>query len=234
MKLSKFEKQKEVVLEYIAPNQNLTDMEVKIYIQKCKKYGVDAMDREIIPVKFGGKITFITTIALMRSLADQTGEYDGQEAPKFEYKENGSLLSCTKTVYRRGRKPFSNTVFFDEYKGNSPFWKNKPHIMLAKCAEVSVLRQAFPSALSGLYTKDEMPEVTQEEPQQADATIVPPKKLPPKRNFSSLSKDIDWEGETYAVGTELTCLPSSLLVFLQEHTKNRDALDAIRIALEKE
>ena len=56
----------------------------------------------------------------------------------------------------------SAIAFWDEYaqltKEGKPtaFWKNKSHIMLAKCAEALALRRAFPIELSGLYTKEEM------------------------------------------------------------------------------
>lgn len=42
--------------------------------------------------------------------------------------------------------------------GNSSFWNSDPGGMLSKCAMVAALRQAYPVAFAGVYTREEMPD----------------------------------------------------------------------------
>ena len=101
----------------------------------------------------------------LRAVAQRTGLYDGQDEPEFEY--NGKELRSAKVrVYRKDwNRPAVGVALFDEYAQRkkdgqlTQFWREKPHIMLAKCAEALAMRKAFPEDLSGLYTPEEMPEV---------------------------------------------------------------------------
>lgn len=67
------------------------------------------------------------------------------------------------TVFRNGQQ-FPAIALMSEYKQTTSagaptkMWKEKPVLMLEKCAEALALRKAFPQDLSGLYTVDEMGE----------------------------------------------------------------------------
>lgn len=97
-----------------------------------------------------------------RAIANRTGLYEGQDEPEY-IEQNGRLVCCKVKVYRKGvPRPFVSPAYWSEYaqttKEGKPtqFWANKPHIMLAKCAEASALRKAFPEETSGLYVAEEM------------------------------------------------------------------------------
>ena len=150
-----------------------TPDEFKMFLMVCKQTGLNPFMRQIHMVKrWDSKLqresaTVQVAIDGFRVIADRSGQYAGQDEPKFGYDDNGGVLSCTVTVHRiiQGQRvPFTATAFFEEYvqtkKDGSPtqFWAQKPRLMLAKCAESLALRKAFPQDLSGLYTDDEMPD----------------------------------------------------------------------------
>lgn len=83
---------------------------------------------------------------------------------------------AAKVVVQRGSGTFTGVATLHEYMGTkkvqdpgnqwhfepNKMWKEKPAIMLAKCAEALALRKAFPQDLSGLYTSNEMQDDAQE------------------------------------------------------------------------
>lgn len=114
------------------------------------------------------------SIDSFRIKADETGLYDGQDEPEYEYKAGSEVPSLARVkVYRKGiGRPFVGVARYSEYvqtkKDGTPtkFWKNMPHTMLAKCAEGLGMRKAFPARFAGIYTREEMEqaETPREEP----------------------------------------------------------------------
>jgi phage recombination protein Bet len=113
----------------------------------------------------------ITGIDGYRIIASRTGDYAGSDDPTY----NGSFsmaevakehpdnpITSTVTVYKMvqgTRCPFSATARWEEYKpkeGQDFMWKKMAYLMLAKVAEALALRKAFPDALAGVYTEDEV------------------------------------------------------------------------------
>lgn len=123
-----------------------------------------------------------------RAIAERTGLYDGQDEPEFEYDEKKSLKLCKVRIYRKDwSRPVVGVAHFAEYaqktKDGTPtkMWAEKPHVMLAKCAEALAFRKAFPDDTSGLYAPEEMPvereekDVTPSRPLIANSDAEQPK-----------------------------------------------------------
>ena len=132
-----------------------TDAELMLFFHKCQTVGVHPLDGLIHPLKFnspeGPKVSFIVSIDLLRSRSDRP-EYDGMDAPEYTGQMiinfNGEDIEvpemATVKIYRKDRsRPFVGTARWKEFypgdkKGHQ--WRNKPYLMLAKCAEAQARR----------------------------------------------------------------------------------------------
>jgi len=149
-----------------------TPNELSLFVHACKRLGLDPFMRQVHAVKRWDSdlnresMTIQTGIDGYRLIADRSGKYMPGKEATFVYDEKKQLISATAYVKKLGPDDVwhevAATVYYDEYvakkKDGSPIkmWKEKPHIMLAKCAEAQALRRAFPAELSGIYTNDEM------------------------------------------------------------------------------
>lgn len=133
----------------------------------AKRRNLDPLAKQIGVMKFGGSYVVFTTIDGYRAIAEQTGQYAGQDAPVFTWPADPEFTSAKKripdsatvTVYKLingQRYPFSATVYWEEYDGGRNNWVSMPRTMLAKVAESHALRKAFPSVTSGSYTPEEL------------------------------------------------------------------------------
>lgn len=156
-----------------------TESEFKIFMRLCQKSKLDPFSRQIYFMKVGNKMTTITGIDGFRVIAERTGRYMPGKETSFTYDDKNGLFSATSYVKKLGPDKqwheISATAFLIEQRGNSTPWQKMPHVMLAKCAESAALRKAFPSDLSGLYTKEEM--------DQAIVSEVETIEEPPKETF---------------------------------------------------
>lgn len=121
----------------------------------------------------------------LRSIAEDSGKYAGQDEPEFEYDAEAKsktnpkgIRLCRVKVYRKDwPRPCVGVAHWEEYFQTNKegaltqFWRDKPHIMLSKCAESLALRKAFPEELAGLYAPEEMGQDPVEEAPQ-----LPPRK----------------------------------------------------------
>lgn len=129
----------------------------------------------------------------LRSLADDTGEYAGQDLPLFHWStdsnpdqvisgpvfpEGATVRACSATVYRNikeiGKVGFGYTAYLSDYvqmrrsDGKITFMWKKVGIMLPKCAEAGAFRKGFPKQLAGLYVPEEMQFLHEEPPTAAE------------------------------------------------------------------
>lgn len=124
-----------------------------------------------------------TGIDGFRSIAEDTGLYDGQDEPVFEYVDGDPkkpiLLSKVKVYRKDVSRPFVGVAHFNEYAQRmkegqlTKMWAEKPHIMIAKCAESLAMRKAFPQDLGDVYTSEEMGRAQEEHLERVQHQIAP-------------------------------------------------------------
>lgn len=169
-----------------------TNDELELFIHACNRMHLDPFMKQIYAVKRwqDGKevMTIQTGIDGYRLIAERTNKYMPGRECTFAYKE-GKVFSATAYVKKLAIDgqwhEIASTVYWDEYVSKKKdgtitgMWRDKPHVMLGKCAESAVLRKAFPADLSGVYTKEEM--------DQADVEIT---------DFSTIRKTQAVEADT--------------------------------------
>lgn len=157
--------------------KGITDDELKLFTAVCKKTGLDPFMKQIYAVKRNGKdgpqMTIQTSIDGYRLIAERTGKYCPGKRCVFEYKD-GKVFSATSYIKKQTADgtwhEVEATAYYSEYAPpitkngyENPFWRDKPHIMLEKCAEALAIRKSFPNELSSVYTKEEMDQASNSE-----------------------------------------------------------------------
>lgn len=189
-----------------------SDDEFNLFINVCKRTGLDPFARQIFAVRrWDSKdkkyvMAIQTSIDGFRLIAERTGKYSGQETPQWCGKDGKWtdvwLKDEAPYAARVGviRSDFSQTVWavarFDAYKQTykdkqdrvqlSSMWAKMGDLMIAKCAEALALRKAFPQDLSGLYASEEMEQVASVVEREHEQTIVTtPKKFTSQTTIKS-------------------------------------------------
>lgn len=155
---------------------------VLMVIDYCKARGLDPLKKpcHIVPMKVNGSYVDVVMPGIyeLRTTAQRTGEYMGHSKPEYgpleDYKGVNAPAWCHIIIYRwhaasKTKVEFPVTVFFEEAVGETwdkkakppgympnARWKKAPRQMLTKCAEAAGLREAFPDALGGEMSAEEM------------------------------------------------------------------------------
>jgi phage recombination protein Bet len=185
-----------------------TDDELRLFFYECARRGTHPMDRLIFPVartdKDGNRrVTFQTGIDYLRAAAEETGRYRGQDKPIFgKTIKQGDVdvpESVQLTVKRKDPEsgeidPITVEIFWKEYYPGEKLgfmWRDKPHLMLSKCAEAAAFRKAFPRKLGGLYVNEEMERAEAVPFSSSKQPLQEPGKKQPSGSTPPASQDAD-------------------------------------------
>lgn len=116
----------------------------------------DFITKEVYATPFGSGYSIVESIGRTRKIGMRNGVI-GKSAPTYAEDKDGKIISCSVTIYTKDGHPggFTATVYFAEYAGSKPIWKEKPRTMIAKVAEMHALRMACPEELSQSYIEEE-------------------------------------------------------------------------------
>lgn len=161
----------------------VTDQEVMMFLTLCRYQHLNPFLREAYLIKYGSNdpATIVTGKDVFTKRAKATPEYAGKQAGVIVLtKENevvereGTLVLPNETlvggwakVFIKGHEaPEYASVNLEEYIGRKKSgevnsqWSKKPATMIRKVAVVQALREAFPDNFQGMYTQEEMTEVS--------------------------------------------------------------------------
>lgn len=184
-----------------------TDDELKLFLARCAKTGLDPFMRQIYSIKRKKGHVIQVGIDGYRLIAQRTGECDGQDGPfwcgpdgvwREVWLDRGPPAAARVTVFRKGQsRGYTGTALWSEYGANSPndLVRQMPAGMLAKVAESVALRKAFPQELSGMYVEEEMA--------QADARPTPPAVTPEQIKQVLAEKNWGWSQAVKAINGNL-------------------------------
>jgi len=196
---------KDEVKKYISTDVNVSEKEVYMFMRLCQAQKLNPFIKEAYLIKYGsspanlvvGKETFLKR-------AEASPDFDGYDVS--DNADTVEKLAVTCTVHRKSQAhPISVTVDYSEYVGTTAtgnitkIWKNKPRTMLRKVAIVQALREAFPSALGGLYETTELDQRTAPVIETKAETTPPPqvkkRELVDKDEIKKPEKERDFVAE---------------------------------------
>jgi phage recombination protein Bet len=217
-----------------------SDDEFALFAHQCERTGLDPFAKQIYCLKRRTKDeatqqwvdAMVTQVAIdgFRLVAQRSGKYRGQKPPIFfDPAGNGRevwldpkkppVAVKVGVLHADFDEPLYAIAMYDEYvqkkQNGEPTkqWKEKPTVMLAKCAEALALRKAFPQELSGLYTDDEIPSETVDEAATPIAASGTRARLAGETMTARATEDGDIEltfGEHK--GKKLSTLPTAYLL----------------------
>lgn len=123
----------------------------------------DFLDRNIYALPFKNKRTNIMEYSLVNSIdycrkIGQKSGVVGKTDPIWIENDRGEIETCSVTIKKMTSGyvgDYTATVYFKEFSTGYQQWASKPHVMIAKVAEMTALRAACPEELSQAYVEEE-------------------------------------------------------------------------------
>src|SRR6266852_5439268 len=153
--------------------QGATDDELQLFLEVCRTTGLNPFLRQIHALKrWDGELgrevlTIQVGIDGLRLQAERTGRYAPGDDTLFRDDAEGQLRAAQAFVKKQTQDgtwhQYSGIAHFQEYAQRKKdgtlrrMWREKPRVMLAKCAEALALRKGFPAETAGLYIPEELP-----------------------------------------------------------------------------
>lgn len=161
---------------------NVTDQEVMMFMTLCKYQHLNPFLNEAYLIKFGSSpATIVTGKEVFTKRARKMADYAGKQSGIIVRTESGEIIEREGTfklpeeelvggwakVYVKGyTNPEYMSVSFEEYVGRkkdgeiNSQWATKPATMIRKVALMQALREAFPDDFEGMYSQEEIPEIS--------------------------------------------------------------------------
>lgn len=156
----------------------VSDQELTMFMMLCKSNHLNPWAKEAYCIKYGSSpASMVIGAETFQKRAESNPSYDGMKSGiivldeasgEIEYRNGMFYMKGEKIVggwaevFRKDRSNSTRVeVSMDEYIGRKSSgevnsqWKTKPATMIRKVAKVQALREAFPSAVSGIYTAEE-------------------------------------------------------------------------------
>lgn len=166
--------------------------DVAVFFHQAKRTGLDPFNREIYMITRKGKPTIQTGIDGFYKIADRSVRasggtwgipetlWCGEDGKWTDVWLSKKAPAAAKVTVERDGAKFTTVAVTEEYRAQGPMWDKMPARMIAKCAEALAIRRAFPDALSGLYTSEEMA--------QADHPVQAPQAPTPQQGGSRIQQ----------------------------------------------
>ena len=151
---------------------NITDQEIKLFMELCKYQRLNPFTGEAYPIKFGNDFQLVVGYEAYKRRAEEHDSYMGRKSGIVVLRGNDVIQKEGTCLYpgeeliggwcRVFREKGGNEeetfkeVSFKEYDKGQANWKTKPCTMIDKVAVSQALRAAFPKDYAGLYTPEEM------------------------------------------------------------------------------
>lgn len=169
-------------------NGNVTDQEIKLFMELCKYQKLNPFVGECYPIKFGTDFQLVVGYETYKRRAEENPSYIGRKSGivvlrgEQVVQKEGTCLYPTEQliggwcrVFReKSENKIDETykeVGFKEYDKGQANWKSKPCTMIEKVAVSQALRAAFPKDFEGLYTLEEVEPHGYQQQQQPTTTV---------------------------------------------------------------